>query len=297
MKDSTLQSYRDEFHDRGYFVVPALLDSHEIQRFRDAADALFERSRNLTCSDEIFDLEPAHTSEQPRIRRIKAPHRVDPVFDDFMRHPKLVAILTAILGPDIRHQYVKLNSKAADGGAPLEWHQDWAFYPHTNDSVLAVGLMIDDVGPDNGPTLIIPGSHRPRRVLDHHRDGVFVGAIDPDQVGIDFGEAVPVTGSAGTIYVFDAFIVHGAGRNTSPRIRRNCFYEFMASDAWPLEGIHGEDMKKALGPIESRSVAGQAVVTPRLAEVPVRLPLPRPAGQHYGSIYEIQQAMPNRFFA
>jgi len=214
-----------------------------------------------------------------------------------MRHPKLLTVLTAILGPDVRHQYVKLNSKAADGGAPLEWHQDWAFYPHTNDSVLAVGLMIDDVGPDNGPTLIIPGSHRPRRVLNHHRDGVFVGAIDPNCGEIDFDQAVAVTGSAGTIYVFDAFIVHGAARNTSPRIRRNCFYEFMASDAWPLEGIHGEDMKSVLGPIESRAVSGQAIVTPRLAEVPVRLPLPRPAGQHYGSIYEVQHAMPQRFFA
>jgi ectoine hydroxylase-related dioxygenase (phytanoyl-CoA dioxygenase family) len=297
MEQRILQSYRDQYRDRGYFVVPDLLDETEIQRFRDATDALIERSRKLTGSDEIFDLEPGHTSEQPRIRRIKAPHRVDPVFDEFMQHPALLSVLTAILGPDIRHQYVKLNSKAADGGVPLEWHQDWAFYPHTNDSVLAVGLMIDDVGPDNGPTLIIPGSHRPRRVLDHHRDGVFVGAIDPDRAGLDFDQAVPVTGSAGTIYVFDAFIVHGAARNTSPRMRRNCFYEFMASDAWPLEGIHGEDMKIVLGPIESRGVAGQAVVTPRLAEVPVRLPLPRPAGQRYGSIYEIQQAMPNRFFA
>jgi len=297
MERHILQSYRDQYRDQGYFVVPDLLGSSEIQRFRDVTDALFERSRTVTQSDDVFDLEPDHTSTQPRIRRIKAPHRVDPVFNDFMRHPKLLTVLTAILGPDVRHQYVKLNSKAADGGAPLEWHQDWAFYPHTNDSVLAVGLMIDDVGMDNGPTLIIPGSHRPRRVLNHHRDGVFVGAIDPNCGEIDFDQAVAVTGSAGTIYVFDAFIVHGAARNTSPRIRRNCFYEFMASDAWPLEGIHGEDMKSVLGPIESRAVTGQAIVTPRLAEVPVRLPLPRPAGQHYGSIYEVQHAMPQRFFA
>ena len=292
-----LKSYRDQYRDQGYFVVPELLSETEVQRFREVTDALVERSRELTSSDDVFDLEPDHTSARPRIRRIKAPHRVDPVFEKFMQHPKLLAVLTCILGPDVRHQYVKLNSKAADGGAPLEWHQDWAFYPHTNDSVLAVGLMIDDVGLENGPTLIIPGSHRPRRVLDHHRDGVFVGALDPDRGEIDFEQAVPVTGRAGTVYVFDAFIVHGAARNTSARVRRNCFYEFMASDAWPLEGIHGEDMKKVLGPIESRAVAGRAIVTPRMTDVPVRLPLPRPTGQHYGSIYEIQHAMPKRYFS
>ena len=297
MKEKTLDSYRDQFHDLGYFVVPGLLNADEVMRMQEVTDALIERSRDVTKSDEIFDLEPDHTKERPRIRRVKAAHRVDPVFSDFMRQPKLLAILTAILGPNIRHQYVKLNAKAADGGAPLEWHQDWAFYPHTNDSVLAVGLMIDDVDLDNGPTLIIPGSHRPRHVYNHHRDGVFVGAIDPHDSGIDFDRAVPVTGKAGTIYVFDAFIVHGAARNTSPRMRRNCFFEFMASDAWPLEGIHGDDIKKMLGPIESRAVAGDAIVTPRLADVPVRLPLPRPTGQRYGSIYEIQEAMPERFFA
>ena len=26
-----------------------------------------------------------------------------------------------------------------------EWHQDWAFYPHTNDDLLAVGVAIDDM--------------------------------------------------------------------------------------------------------------------------------------------------------
>jgi hypothetical protein len=56
-------------------------------------------------------------------------------------------------------------------------------------------------------------------------------------------------------------------------------------------------MMRTLGPIESRGVAGEAIVTPRLAEVPVRLPLPRPSGGHYGSIYEVQQAMADRFFA
>jgi len=297
MDQNTLESYRKQFHDQGFFVVPDLLEQSAIQRFRDVSDALVERSRGVTKSDDIFDLEQDHTSERPRLRRIKAANRVDPVFSDFMRHPQLLAVLMAILGPNIRHQHVKLNAKAADGGAPLEWHQDWSFYPHTNDSVLAVGLMIDDVDLDNGPTLIIPGSHRPRRVLDHHRDGVFVGAIDAARKEVDFDKAVPITGKAGTIYVFDAFIVHGAARNTSPRVRRNCFYEFVASDAWPLEGVHGDDMKRALGPIETRGVAGEAVVTPRLAEVPVRLPLPRPSGEHYGSIYEVQHAMAERFFA
>ena len=44
--------------------------------------------------------------------------------------------------------------KSAGYGAPVEWHQDWAFYPHSNDDLAAVGIMLDDVDdgerPDDG---------------------------------------------------------------------------------------------------------------------------------------------------
>ena len=32
-------------------------------------------------------------------------------------------------------------------------------YPHTNDSLLAVGIFIDDMTSENGPLQIIPTSH------------------------------------------------------------------------------------------------------------------------------------------
>ena len=158
MDQTKLEAYRAQYREQGFFVVPDLLNGMEIQRFREVIDVLMERSREVRASDAVFDLEPDHSREQPRVRRIKAAHRVDPVFADFMRHPQLIEVLTAILGPDVRHQYVKLNTKAADGGSPLEWHQDWAFYPHTNDAVLAVALMIDNVTLDNGPTLLVPAA-------------------------------------------------------------------------------------------------------------------------------------------
>jgi hypothetical protein len=35
----------------------------------------------------------------------------------------------------VRFDTGKLNMKSAGYGAPVEWHQDWAFYPHTNDDL------------------------------------------------------------------------------------------------------------------------------------------------------------------
>jgi hypothetical protein len=60
-------------------------------------------------------------------------------------------------------------------------------------------------------------------------------------------------------------------------------------DAWPLLGI------ASLEDFNGRIVRGQPTIEPRLADVPVRMPLPPSPFQ--GSIYENQKASNKRFFA
>jgi ectoine hydroxylase-related dioxygenase (phytanoyl-CoA dioxygenase family) len=51
--------------------------------------------------------------------------------------------------------------------------------------------MLDDVDEDNGPMLVIPGSHR-GPIYDHHgQNGRFCGAIDPAACSLDLSRAVP----------------------------------------------------------------------------------------------------------
>ena len=155
--------------------------------------------------------------------------------------------------------------------------------------------MLDDVTPENGPTLVIPGSHRPRKVFDHRHDGLFMGAMNAEKRELDYSRAVQLTGRAGSISIHDAFLVHGAARNNSESVRRVCFYEFMAANAWPLHAIYPADLMPSLGELDERIVCGSPTMRPLLADVPVDLPLPRP-DRPYGSIYEEQRELTNRFF-
>ena len=102
--------------------------------------------------------------------------------------------ITDLLGPDTVLITSKLNTKAPGGGRAVEWHQDWAFYPHTNDDLLACGILLEDVDQDNGPLMAIPGTHR-GPILSHHVDGVFSGAIDPDDPLFEPTRAVTLTGA------------------------------------------------------------------------------------------------------
>ena len=282
--DRVLQRYRDE----GWLLVEDVLDAGELAALRETVARMVASARGLTTHSDIYDLEPDHRPDAPRVRRIKTPHKFNPVFADFARSPKLVSILQALLASEgVRLQGSKINTKAPAGGAPVEWHQDWAFYPATNDDLLAVGVMLDDCTVENGAMLMLPGTQT-GPVFDHHSSGYFCGAMDPCAVELDFSKAVPVVGRAGAMSFHHARTVHGSAQNLSDKPRSLLLYEFAAADAFPLSGVSD------LAEFDSRLVSGSPTTMPRLTSVPVRMPLP-PAPRQ-GSIYENQVTAKNRYF-
>jgi phytanoyl-CoA hydroxylase len=285
ISDEMVQAYRRD----GVIVVPEVLDSGMLARLRAVIAELVAGAATVTEHTDVYDLEPSHTPDNPRVRRIKTPHKVHPIFDEIVRGPEVIGILTRLIGPGLRLHGSKLNMKSAQYGSPVEWHQDWAFYPHTNDDILAIGVLLDDCDLENGPMLVTPGSHTGKEVWNHHgEDGCFAGLIDPDLIAEEIKRAVPCTGKAGSMSFHHVRALHGSAMNTSDRPRNLLLYEVAASDAWPLAGV------KDFAEFDSRLLAGPSVITPRLRDVPVRMPLP-PA-KRQGSIYETQSASKKSYF-
>ena len=288
MSEILTQAQIDEYDEVGAIVVRDILSPVEVAGLRRVTDEFVERARAHTTHTDIFDLEDTHSPTQPRVRRIKSPHLHDPAYGALMRHPRILAVLRDLWGPDIRFDTAKLNLKSAGFGAAVEWHQDWAFYPHTNDDLAAVGIMMDDMERANGPLMIIPGSHK-GPVHDHHFDGKFCGAIDPTVGDVDYSTAIDLVGPAGSITVHHVRAIHGSAVNTSNKDRRLLLFQFRAADAWPIVNTVQD-----LAAFDAMMACGAASITPRLAAVPVRMPLP-PADKQ-GSIYENQKGLANRYF-
>jgi len=279
---------REQYQEQGAVVVEGLLGDAMRKVMNTVLADLVERSRAVAAHDGVYDLEPGHSAAEPRVRRIKAPHKVHPVFDEFMRSPALLAVLRDLLGPSVRLHGSKLNLKAARFGSPVEWHQDWPFYPHTNDDLLAVGVMLDDTTIENGAMYVLPGTHK-GPTWDHHgADGRFCGAMDFAASGLKFDDAVACVGPAGSCSFHHVRAVHGSAQNRSNHPRGLLLYEMAAADAFPLMGIPDyEDFKRRL-------LCGQDTIVPRIVDCPVRMPLPPAMNQ--GSIYENQTASEKRFF-
>ena len=270
------------YREQGFLLLESQVPEFWLEEINHAMDQFKTEAASMTESDDRIDLESTHSSQSPRIRRIKLPHKSIDACARLMRDDCILEPVRDLIGPDLRLHTSKLNLKSAGYGAAVEWHQDWAFYPHTNDDILAVGVLLDDMTADNGALMMLPGTHH-GPVLDHHSNGRFVGAIDPEE--IDVASAVPIIAPAGSISLHHVRLVHGSDLNRSALDRRLLLFEITAADAFPIMGSLSK--LPSLEEYDSRLLCGESTLQPRLESVPVRIPLP--AKGDFGSIYELQK--------
>ena len=221
-----------QYHSDGFLSVESVIDKDLVTELQKVTDGFVECSRAVKTHTKVFDLEPGHTQNKPRLRRLNV---------------------------------------------PVEWHQDWAFYPHSNDDLLAVGVAMDDMTEANGCMIMIPGSHK-EKIYDHHQDGRFVGAVT-EKVETS-SEAVPVEVGAGGITIHHVRTLHASAPNHSNKPRRLLLFQYCAVDAWPLIKL------PEWTAFNADILRGVPTNHPRLEPVPVKIPLP-PA-ERDGSFYESQ---------
>ena len=291
MREALTKAQMDAYAETGYLLLERRIPEDWLARLRAEIARFEEEAREMTVSNDRLDLEDSHRPDAPRLRRIKLPHTISEDVDELMRSDLILAPARDLIGPDIRLHTTKLNMKSAGYGAAVEWHQDYAFYPHTNDDILAIGVLIDDMAPENGPLQVFPGSHR-GPVHDHHVDGVFAGAMSLPDSGLDPADAVQLTGPAGSISIHHGRIVHGSALNRSDRPRRVLFYEMMAADAFPIMG--SLTRWNGIADYDTRMLCGHPTLQPRLKDIPIRIPQPQPDTPL--SIYEIQKGLKRRAF-
>ncbi|HAA76776.1 TPA: phytanoyl-CoA dioxygenase [Candidatus Latescibacteria bacterium] len=277
------QDQIDAYNKNGYIGVESVLNEAEIGELRRVTDEFVEKSREVTDHTDIFDLEPGHTSDEPKLRRLKGPIEHHEVYRNALHHPRILDIVSQLIGYGLRCNGNKLNMKLPEFGSPVEWHQDWAFYPHSNDDLLAVGICIDDMNIENGALLVVPGSHK-GPIYDHHYEGHFSGAITDTR--FDDKGAAPVELKAGGISIHHARAIHGSTPNRSQFSRRLLLFQYCAIDAWPLAQSY--DWEK----FNATIVRGEPMNEPRVEPIPVRMPLP--GSVRSGSIYETQTILKER---
>lgn len=288
MIDETLLS---QYRQDGYLVIESLFPPDMVKALQSATQSHVDAVTNGAVHHKLLDTITAPSGD-PALRRITDPEAYDSVYDQAMRYEPLLDIVEALLGGSIRFDHGKLNFKPPSGGAAVEWHQDWAFYPQTNDDMLAVGIMIEDATEDNGPLMVIPGSHQ-GPVYCHHQAGKFVGAVHADELHDVINDAVALTAPAGSVSIHHVRMLHGSGINRSKANRPLLLFNYLAVDAFPV--FHHYEWEA----FNQRILRGTATFSPRIEQVPMRVP--NPAAQSddaysSGSLFDLQSGMQGATF-
>jgi ectoine hydroxylase-related dioxygenase (phytanoyl-CoA dioxygenase family) len=228
------QAQREFYFEHGYLLVPEVVPAEWVDRLRAVTDEMVDRSRALTRSDKVFDLEPGHTADAPRLRRLSSPVEHHPAYWEFASASVLPDIIADLVGPDVKFHHSKLNFKWAEGGAEVKWHQDISYWPHTNYSPLTAGLYLYDCEPDQGPLMAVPGSHRGELFSQYDDADEWVGCLsEADVKAVPVETADELTGPAGSITIHNCRVVHGSRPNLSGAGRPLLLDVYSAADAFP----------------------------------------------------------------
>ncbi|MFJ5520754.1 phytanoyl-CoA dioxygenase family protein [Streptomyces griseoluteus] len=176
--------------------------------------------------------EVVHEKDKDTVRAIHGCHEFDDVCRALVSHPVLVELAETLTGGPVYVYQFKVNLKQAREGTAWPWHQDYAFWSEEDGmprhDAVNFALPLDDVHEENGPLMVIPGSHdlglfdlpdRSERTSDwrKHVSNDLAYTVSTERAERMFEERgkVPILGGAGSLHAFHPSIVHSSSSNRS----------------------------------------------------------------------------------
>ena len=196
----------------GYAAVSGVLDGAALSRIR---DAMYRTQKAIFA--EVGEERLKRAGELGVLRLIA---KYDPIFLDLLALPELLAVVdatvsnTAIL--HLQNGFILPSFKLGEAPRVFQNRYHMDFPRVLNGFVMSVNVMlaIDEFRPDNGATLIIPGSHQKTQ--------------PPDFANVE-QLVIPATCPRGSMLVFDSTLYHAAGPNTSGADRLAINHQFTRS--------------------------------------------------------------------
>lgn len=136
------------FHEQGFLVVRGLVPQEDVQD-------LVEHTENLLNGRETIP-----GIEKPSYRltpdeqvqywlRVHMLHRLLPIHERFLLHPRVLDVLAALIGPDVLSLQSMLFFKQP-GQSGQGYHQDSYYIPTYPDTLCGAWLAIDRADEENG---------------------------------------------------------------------------------------------------------------------------------------------------
>ena len=198
----------------------------EIERFKAAgAHVPLKHFRPLTTTRclHAISTDIQNIAMAPRIQEIAAGYLPKPVLRDCVVQSNM---------PDAHNAARGVNG-------PVSYHRDALWSGAPSPMYLHVFLLLTDFTPENGATLLVPGSHLVREPGYYFKRTDPRGRVDGIEYTVYeksyFGSAVHLSAPRGSLIFMDGTSIHTQGANTTPHKRSmvNITFKDLAAPGWP----------------------------------------------------------------
>jgi len=209
LKTASIQALKSE----GFCIVPGVLDRAGVAEARNALIRAAEDSERRGAATFMPGLDP-------NAANVRVFNLIDlnPLFRALILHPAPIELVRGLLGEHYMISNFTANI-ARPGSRSMRIHSDQAIVvpePWERAWALNVIWCLDDVTPQNGGTLRLPGSHRIRRADE----------LPPDMAS----KMVAFEAPAGSIVAMDGRMWHTSGPNTTADQERALLFGYYTLD-------------------------------------------------------------------
>jgi ectoine hydroxylase-related dioxygenase (phytanoyl-CoA dioxygenase family) len=244
---------REQYDRDGYAIVRGVFRPEEVAELRSAARSLWaegrRHGRSFRHGNVVFRID-RDAALGPSLRFVQWAARLDRVCARWRIEPRLLGIVRALLGDDLKQIVNQMSWKPAGVAHGHALHQDSRFrrppsaYRDLARSYVQTMIAIDEHSVENGCVLVFPRSHRFGELTLDPRGTVLGGRNDVaglETIGIDPNGAVPIELAPGDVALWHPHLVHGSGANVSGRDRRAYLNSYLTASAadrgeWAMRG-------------------------------------------------------------
>lgn len=211
------------YEEHGYLHIPQVFSTEETNTLSDELDKLVSEWA-VTNQGWTGPWRRAYMSAEIEAKsKLTAMHDLQFYSAAWMRavtHPRLVAAMGDLLGPDVELHHSTLHIKPPGTGHPFPMHQDHPFYMHEDGRYVDVLVHLDDTRHENGEIRFLDGSHK-LGALKHITmtdEGPCTPHLPVDVYRLEDTVAVPA--KRGDVVCFSIHSIHGSYINTTDKARR-----------------------------------------------------------------------------
>jgi phytanoyl-CoA hydroxylase len=203
-----LAAIAEAYRRNGYVACEGLLTLDEVEALRRETAAIVRGERGDVIGSQAGEGR-SDDELMAGVIAVHFPHKLSALMRQTMSHPKVVEVLKAIIGPDIKAMQTMLFVKKA-GKPGQAWHQDEFYIPTRDRSLCGAWIALDDATIENGCLWMHPGSQEPGVLYptQPHGDDRFDSAdeVFAHPYEREGGTAVEI--KAGGVAFFNGYVLH-----------------------------------------------------------------------------------------